>query len=639
VNRFRSRFRSPRGSPALPLDRISTPAAFAWALYRLRMAYIGPLIRPRRSTDNAETDIGFATTFQTRQNILPNPSGAGAGVGGPPPTGWSLPVQLGITPSVTGLGTEDLQSYVEVRFAGTATAGGQLRPVLGFVNPVGAEVQFFASLGVRLVAGSFAGVTANVLRATYRNSGGAFINATSVAMSPTAVLQRWGMSRTTVANTGRVDIENEITVTSGAAIDFTVRYYLPNVEIGRRMNARPLADTAVTVVAAPGDLDVDQVEAFVGANNAFLWSEDQSNAAWSKTFVTATATDLTVTTNNSAGTSQILTVPNGPATLSTEIDPAGGTSPWVRLAILNDGSTLQAWFNRATGAIGAVDAGITAATQALANGNFRISITRTLVAGSTTFFIRLANGNSNLLSTVGATLRVLRSQVSAGSTAGFYIQTLGTAVTEPGSLFLATPYDQSGNVRHGVQATQLAQLRLANAGVMETRNGRPALTSQGNNQGFSFPLTVASGEQRTIAAVFGIDATLPNGELTGAGTGAMLDFGNALGGSNRVRIRNGASNTYSSAGSWPYSPDPSVALFRQDAARVAARRNGVTVVDVAAGTLNWPATNILVMMSDTANRGLQGSMQQYIWFAGALSAADEQILRQEQSAAYNIPVA
>lgn len=42
-----------------PLDVISPPAAAAFGLRRLSLAHTGPLIRVRRSSDNAESDIGF----------------------------------------------------------------------------------------------------------------------------------------------------------------------------------------------------------------------------------------------------------------------------------------------------------------------------------------------------------------------------------------------------------------------------------------------------------------------------------------------------------------------------------------------------------------------------------------------------
>ena len=48
-------------SSPLPLDLISASSAVAYSLRKLRSAYTGSAIRVRRSSDNAELDIGFTT--------------------------------------------------------------------------------------------------------------------------------------------------------------------------------------------------------------------------------------------------------------------------------------------------------------------------------------------------------------------------------------------------------------------------------------------------------------------------------------------------------------------------------------------------------------------------------------------------
>ena len=53
---------------ALPLDNLS--AAAAYSLRKLRTAYTGPAIRVRRSSDNAETDIGFTVAGNLDLNAL-----------------------------------------------------------------------------------------------------------------------------------------------------------------------------------------------------------------------------------------------------------------------------------------------------------------------------------------------------------------------------------------------------------------------------------------------------------------------------------------------------------------------------------------------------------------------------------------
>jgi hypothetical protein len=70
-------FGFPRRSASLPmaifiLDQISAPSAAAYSLRKLRAAYAGSAIRVRRSTDNAEIDIGFTSTGELDTTALLN---------------------------------------------------------------------------------------------------------------------------------------------------------------------------------------------------------------------------------------------------------------------------------------------------------------------------------------------------------------------------------------------------------------------------------------------------------------------------------------------------------------------------------------------------------------------------------------
>jgi hypothetical protein len=58
------------GISFLALDQISTPAAAAYSLRKLRTAYTGNAIRVRRSSDNTEADIGFTATGELNTATL-----------------------------------------------------------------------------------------------------------------------------------------------------------------------------------------------------------------------------------------------------------------------------------------------------------------------------------------------------------------------------------------------------------------------------------------------------------------------------------------------------------------------------------------------------------------------------------------
>lgn len=64
----------------LILDRLSVAPVVAFALRRLSTGYTGPLIRVRRSSDNAEQDIGATSTGVLDTSSLLSFTGAGNGV-------------------------------------------------------------------------------------------------------------------------------------------------------------------------------------------------------------------------------------------------------------------------------------------------------------------------------------------------------------------------------------------------------------------------------------------------------------------------------------------------------------------------------------------------------------------------------
>ena len=63
----------------LALDQIGAPSAAAYSLRKLRAAYTGSAIRVRRSSDNAEVDIGFASNGDLDTTALLAHVGSGNG--------------------------------------------------------------------------------------------------------------------------------------------------------------------------------------------------------------------------------------------------------------------------------------------------------------------------------------------------------------------------------------------------------------------------------------------------------------------------------------------------------------------------------------------------------------------------------
>jgi hypothetical protein len=259
------------------LDQLGITAAAAYSLRQVRLA--APLAcRVRRSSDNAEANIGFATAVQTRTNLAAIPINNVGGAGG-----------SGVTMTTVGTGTEFGQPYVEVRWQGTASATVELRIAHGpqgafnptTMAPVTPGLAHAVSLGFRLVAGTFPPGTPAILAVNFNAAGGVTSVGETGVPAATAVLQRGAVNFTPAAGSAYVQPRWRIgAVPSGTVVDFTMRFYAANVELGIG-NARPLLQRNVPeVVASIGDLDAEALLTFVGNGDGFIttWYDQSGNA-------------------------------------------------------------------------------------------------------------------------------------------------------------------------------------------------------------------------------------------------------------------------------------------------------------------------------------------------------------------------
>jgi hypothetical protein len=258
------------------LDQIGVASAAAYSLRKLRAAYTGNAVRVRRSSDNAELDIGFATATQTRTNLAAIPINNNGGS-----------TASGVTMTTIGTGTEFGQSYIDVRWQGTA-AGGYLQFVHGAISvpfdpaihaPVTPGLTYTTSVGFRLVSGTVP-VGTIALRAIMITNGGSFMGGAILAISnPTATLQRNAIVASPVAGAAYFAPNIYWAVGNGEVVDFTVRFYAANVELGVG-NARPLLQRNVPeTIADVGDIDVNALLNFVGNGNGFVttWYDQSGN--------------------------------------------------------------------------------------------------------------------------------------------------------------------------------------------------------------------------------------------------------------------------------------------------------------------------------------------------------------------------
>jgi hypothetical protein len=274
--------------PTFILDQISAPSASAYSLRRLRAAYTGSADRVRRSSDNAEANIGFATAVQTRTNLaaIPINNDSGQSVSG-------------VTITTIGTGTEFGQPYVDVRWQGTAVGGafltlghgprGAFSPALQ--APVTPGLNYTASVGYRLLAGTPPTTTFVQVDALFFSASGAFIAAASSTVpAATAVLQRGAAIGPAPTGAAYCQPIWRVFATNGTVVDFTMRFYAANVEEGRG-NARPLLQRNVPeVVADIGDYDAEAVLAHVGSGDGFETTRyDQSGNGRNAAQTTAAA--------------------------------------------------------------------------------------------------------------------------------------------------------------------------------------------------------------------------------------------------------------------------------------------------------------------------------------------------------------
>jgi hypothetical protein len=127
--------------------------------------------------------------------------------------------------------------------------------------------------------------------ALFFSASGAFISGPSPAIpAATAALQRVAAIGPAPAGAAYCQPIWRVFVSSGAVVDFTMRFYAANVEQGIG-NARPLLQRNVPeVVADIGDYDAEALLSFVGSGNGFVttWYDQSGNGR------NATQTDPTL---------------------------------------------------------------------------------------------------------------------------------------------------------------------------------------------------------------------------------------------------------------------------------------------------------------------------------------------------------
>ena len=248
----------------------------------------------------------------------------------------------------------------------------------------------------------------------------------------------------------------------------------------------------------------------------------------------------------------------------------------------------------------------------------------------------------------GAAIRVRRTPDNAvadiGFTANGDLDTVALlAFVGNGSGFVSL-YDQSGNGRHATQTTPGSQPRIVNNGVVETKNGRPALVLSGQQFMLS-TLTVAQAVAEsvltTLSAVF----------QSSQGVQGVLVSAQSLAGDNAYNIHAPweDGNTYFDVlGITPRVSSPltwdalSVGSFVRNGALADVYKNGLAAIssnnNPTSGTRGNQPFTLFAYRAENPVYLMVGSVSEMIFFPSSLSTTDRQILERGQGFYYNIAV-
>lgn len=171
-------------------------------------------------------------------------------------------------------------------------------------------------------------------------------------------------------------------------------------------------DPRITFTRASTATYYDGVTTSKAEENLFTYSQEFDNAAWTKirasiTANTVTAPDGTITADtltedtSSSGkyVRQSPTVAAGAYT--TSVYAKANTRSWMAIRIYDGSADKYAYFDLSTGALGTVDAGVTATITSVGSGWYRCTHTYTLTAGSREFQFMISDGNNTANSYTG----------------------------------------------------------------------------------------------------------------------------------------------------------------------------------------------------------------------------------------------
>lgn len=253
--------------------------------------------------------------------------------------------------------------------------------------------------------------------------------------------------------------------------------------------------------------------------NLVTYSEDFSNAAWSKSNSSITSNSV-ISPDGTQNADKL--IPNATSSVNKYIYTIPTTSNGIDYTLtvfakegeydmlrLEDGNNSQgAWFDLSNGTLGTVGASVTAKIQNYGNGWYRCSVTKPSVSTSVFFVISASNTESIQVGDGTSGVYIYGAMLEQGSYPTSIIKTQGSAVTRLADVCNNSGNDQVINSTEGVLFVEIAA--LSNDGTYRILS----LSDGTTNERVYIQYTNASN---TVAAV------VKNGGVTQANMVYVLD--------------------------------------------------------------------------------------------------------------------
>ncbi|BBF93528.1 phage head spike fiber domain-containing protein [Blastochloris tepida] len=225
----------------------------AWAADRSGAVHIFASNQPRI------TDAGM-TIEPAATNHIANSAMQGAvlgilGAGGALPAGWSTSGGTGLTKEIVEIATEDGIPCVTIRFYGT-NADNYGTIVFGGIFGLLTATPYAASAFIKLVSGSLSVLTSRVLKLRYNLSPSGQTDINSAQLSITSGRLSSNRSSCAAVTAGTLTGTGQFMFVfnngPGAAIDFTLKFGCPQVEVGTAATS-PILTTGSAATRAADD--------------------------------------------------------------------------------------------------------------------------------------------------------------------------------------------------------------------------------------------------------------------------------------------------------------------------------------------------------------------------------------------------